>query len=297
MGGHAQPGQQMPAMGGFENMAAIAENQMFQNFAKQSLHQAGAQFTTSILPEANTFWSNLRYYFHVDNRYVLRKLGLLVFPWRHKKWERIRFGDESMASDSSAARQIEFAPPVSDVNAPDLYLPVMASITYILFIGLLKGTKKSFNPDVLQNTFTTCTLVLMLEVAIMKAGLYSLPGSPERKLAVFDMVSFAGYKYVLVALNLFIGIALGSTVYNVVMFYLCLCMGFFIYRTLEQALPQMDYESAGHKRRMYYLIACAALQFLTIFFLGFTRDLGESSVPGISFSAFSDDLDDDEADV
>ncbi|GBG26967.1 Protein YIF1B [Hondaea fermentalgiana] len=300
-GGYGQQQQSgMPNMAGFQNMANLAENPMLQSVAKENFLQMQAQLTNKYMPGASSFWNSLRYYFHVDNRYVIRKLGLLIFPWRHRQWARIRFNDESMNNDPSAPRTIDFAPPIGDVNAPDLYLPTMASITYILFIGLLKGTTKSFNPDVLQNTFSTCTLVLMVEIGAMKGSLYSLPGGADVKPALLDMVAFAGYKYVLVALNLFIGISLGRTVYNVVMFYLCLCMAFFVYRTMEQAVPAPAYEDTGHKRRLYFLVACAALQFLTIFFLGFTRDLGETTFPGFpSMPAFGadDEYADDEADV
>ena len=39
--------------------------------------------------------------------------------------------------------------PMLDENAPDLYIPLMAFITYILVTGYAKGTKKSFTPEVL----------------------------------------------------------------------------------------------------------------------------------------------------
>jgi hypothetical protein len=37
-----------------------------------------------------------------------------------------------------------FASPVHDINAPDLYIPVMSFITFVLMTGLLKGTKSKF---------------------------------------------------------------------------------------------------------------------------------------------------------
>lgn len=36
------------------------------------------------------------------------------------------------------------APPVHDINAPDLYLPLMSFVTFVLFTGLLKGTRMKY---------------------------------------------------------------------------------------------------------------------------------------------------------
>lgn len=43
--------------------------------------------------------------------------------------------------------QVEYAPPIYDVNAPDLYLPLMSLITYVLSVGLLEGTKLRCAPS------------------------------------------------------------------------------------------------------------------------------------------------------
>lgn len=34
----------------------------------------------------------------------------------------------------------KYAPPRDDMNAPDLYIPLMSFITFVLVTGLLKGT-------------------------------------------------------------------------------------------------------------------------------------------------------------
>lgn len=38
---------------------------------------------------------------------------------------------------------------MQDDNAPDLYIPLMSFITYIIVTGYVKGTKNSFTPEVL----------------------------------------------------------------------------------------------------------------------------------------------------
>src|SRR5712691_9982725 len=56
--------------------------------------------------------THLKQHFNVSNLYVIRKLRLVVFPWRHKPWTRkMRRSETGMG---------EFQPPREDLNAPDL---------------------------------------------------------------------------------------------------------------------------------------------------------------------------------
>lgn len=59
--------------------------------------------------------SLLRHHFNVSNSYVIQKLRLLVFPWRHKPWSRKTKRLENGTS--------EWQPPREDINSPDLYIP------------------------------------------------------------------------------------------------------------------------------------------------------------------------------
>ena len=59
--------------------------------------------------------NHLKHHFNVSNSYVIRKLRLVVFPWRHKPWTRKLRRSETGIS--------EFQPPRDDLNAPDLYIP------------------------------------------------------------------------------------------------------------------------------------------------------------------------------
>ncbi|XP_072777051.1 protein YIF1B isoform X6 [Taeniopygia guttata] len=70
----------------------------------------------------------LKYYFAVDSVYVGRKLRLLLFPFRHPDWQ-VRYQQDTPVA------------PRFDVNAPDLYIPAMAFLTYILLAGLALGTQ------------------------------------------------------------------------------------------------------------------------------------------------------------
>uniref|UniRef100_A0A3Q4AGF6 Protein YIF1 n=1 Tax=Mola mola TaxID=94237 RepID=A0A3Q4AGF6_MOLML len=65
--------------------------------------------------------NKLKYFFAVDTRYVLKKLMILMFPYTHQDWE-VRYHRDTPLT------------PRQDVNAPDLYIPTMAFITYIFFV-------------------------------------------------------------------------------------------------------------------------------------------------------------------
>lgn len=69
--------------------------------------------------------------FSVTNSYVLRKLRLVLFPWRHHPWARKvrRRGmdgvdaGQGMGGDASQSQLEGWMPPRDDLNAPDLYIP------------------------------------------------------------------------------------------------------------------------------------------------------------------------------
>uniref|UniRef100_A0A8C9UQD3 Protein YIF1 n=1 Tax=Spermophilus dauricus TaxID=99837 RepID=A0A8C9UQD3_SPEDA len=71
--------------------------------------------------------NKLKYFFAVDTAYVAKKLGLLVFPYTHQQMQY--------------SRDVPL-PPRQDLNAPDLYIPTMAFITYVLLTGMALGIQK-----------------------------------------------------------------------------------------------------------------------------------------------------------
>jgi len=86
--------------------------------------------------------NELRYYFTVNSRYVLNKLKLLIFPFALKgHWSR---------SHEQVAGGAKFKPPVNDINAPDLYIPMLAFCTYCLVCSMadIASTPSRFKPEV-----------------------------------------------------------------------------------------------------------------------------------------------------
>src|SRR5271170_4909071 len=60
--------------------------------------------------------SALKHYFNVSNAYVVNKLFLVLFPWRHKPWSRKQ-------SVGPNGQEGWFLPPREDLNSPDMYIP------------------------------------------------------------------------------------------------------------------------------------------------------------------------------
>jgi hypothetical protein len=60
--------------------------------------------------------SALKHYFNVSNSYVVNKLFLVLFPWRHKPWSRKQAVGQN-------GQDGWYLPPRDDINSPDMYIP------------------------------------------------------------------------------------------------------------------------------------------------------------------------------
>lgn len=60
--------------------------------------------------------SSVKHYFNVSNSYVVNKLFLVLFPWRHKPWSRKQ-------AIGPSGQEGWYLPPRDDINSPDMYIP------------------------------------------------------------------------------------------------------------------------------------------------------------------------------
>mmetsp|Transcript_27577 Transcript_27577/g.108096 ORF Transcript_27577/g.108096 Transcript_27577/m.108096 type:complete len:86 (+) Transcript_27577:1083-1340(+) len=79
----------------------------------------------------------------------------------NKTWQRKTI-DSSNYNQPNADEQYSRSIPRDDVNAPDLYIPVMALVTYVLLVGFISGTKGVFTPEVIfrECPYPRCVLVV-----------------------------------------------------------------------------------------------------------------------------------------
>lgn len=141
----------------------------------------------------------LKHYFNVSNSYVLNKLGLVLFPWRHKPWSRqqARMAANATGPSGQVVQQqysSMFLPPRDDLNSPDMYIPVMALVTYILLSVLLAGFRGNFHPELLGSITTTAIAVIVFEILCLKMAMYILSINNDSQL--LDLVAYSGYKFV-----------------------------------------------------------------------------------------------------
>lgn len=136
-----------------------------------------------------------------------------------------------------------FLPPREDINSPDMYIPVMAFVTYILLSAVLAGLRGSFRPELFGLTAsTTCALVL-LEIVALKFGCYLQNISNESQL--LDLISYSGYKFVgIIATTLIAEISNGGRGTGgylgwIVFLYTFAALAFFLVSHLFSAKPWM----------------------------------------------------------
>lgn len=203
--------------------------------------------------------NKLKYFFAVDTRYVLKKLMILMFPYTHQDWE-VRYHRDTPLT------------PRQDVNAPDLYIPTMAFITYILLAGMALGIQKRFSPEVLGLCASTALVWIIIEVLVMLLSLYLL--TVHSDLSTFDLIAYSGYKYVGMIFTVLCGLLFGSDGYFVALAWSSCALMFFIVRSLKmKILPSLSSDSMGMgssakpQLRLYITVATAVFQPIIIYWL------------------------------
>lgn len=157
--------------------------------------------------------SKLKYYFAVDNKYVVNKLKLIFFPFLHTDW--------SLKYDQDNPVQ-----PRSDINALDLYIPMMAYITYVVLAGLVLGMQDRFSPEQLGIQASSALAYSIVELIVYSITLYvtNIPTT----LRTLDLLALSGYKYAIIVAILVWSILLQKMGYWVTLFYTGFALAFFL---------------------------------------------------------------------
>ncbi|CAG8452260.1 7244_t:CDS:10 [Ambispora gerdemannii] len=204
----------------------------------------------------------LKHYFKVNNSYVANKIRLLIFPWRHKIWSRL-------VKRSEQNGQMEgYKPPREDINSPDLYIPAMALVTYVLLTGIVAGTEHKFHPEVLGMNATTAFLLVLLELFFIKTGCYLLNISSETHL--LDLMAYSGYKFIGTIITLVVTLIAPFWVVAATFIYTAFSTGFFLLRSLRYVVFPDSTTTVNvpqRKRRINFLFCIAALQVVLMYFL------------------------------
>lgn len=203
----------------------------------------------------------LKTYFNVTNMYVLHKLAIVVFPFRHKTWQRVVRRD-------ATGQIFGFQSPREDINAPDLYIPVMAAVTYVLLVGVVLGVRKAFHPEKLGMTATAAFIIILCELLLVKFGAYLL--NLANDVVLLDVLAIIGYNFVLLIVTLLADLFLGRLGKYAAFAYSMLAMTFFMLRSLRSSfLPESSAPLIVNQRRtrVYFLFAIVAVQILCSYLL------------------------------
>lgn len=209
--------------------------------------------------------TKLKYYFAVDTRYVVSKLRLLVFPFTHSDW--------SIKYEQDGPVQPRF-----EINAPDLYIPTMAYLTYVLVAGLILGMQNRFSPEQIGMQASSALAWCLFELVIYSCTLYI--ANIETSLKLLDLLAYSGYKFVGIISSILLSIVGAKTAYYCGIIYTNLALAFFLVRSLKaQVLPETSQQSAsyyensapvvGNKRRLYFLLFVALVQPILSWWLSF----------------------------
>jgi protein transport protein YIF1 len=165
-----------------------------------------------------------------------------------------------------------------DECAPDLYLPIMSGITYVLLSAFLSGTVGKFNPQVIPSITSQCFIVQILEVACIRFGFYLM----QSQVAMLDLFSYTGYKYLGLCINMIVAIMLGRHGLGITLvsgtrgFYIAFLwtatsLSYFMLKTMANNIP-LHTAPHGPKREVMVIIF-ATSQFITMWLVSQTKFL------------------------
>jgi hypothetical protein len=161
-----------------------------------------------------------------------------------------------------------FADPRADLNAPDMYIPIMAYVTYVLLNSLIAGIQGAFQADLLGTTAGWAGAFLLIENLLIKLGCYLL-NIPST--FFLDLVAYSGYKYIGIIVTNLVGLLNpGRTIYWLTFLYTGLSVAFFMLRSLRSAILQGTEDAMGRSgkaRRVYFLAGIAAVQLLWMYLM------------------------------
>ena len=221
----------------------------------------------------------------VNNKYVVNKLSRILYPLGTKSWTRVKDDDQYSGSMSTggvsnfnvlknylkscsyliiillhffscwqvdASTTHKYALPKNDINAPDLYIPLMSFITYVLLVGYCKGASNKFTPEDLVNAVWRCLLLQLCECALIKFGVSSM----QANIPFMDIFAYTGYKYIGLCIGL-IALVFGQSFFFLVTMVMSLSLGYFVMKTLAFAIPE---KCVGFLPRPVMIIVFAGLQ-------------------------------------
>ena len=187
-------------------MGGMDQNNLFGGDG--SMNSMAAQMVTSMaknrveeVMETNKGWFSLdiiKDYFDVTNRYVLNKLRIILLPFtitNKDDWKRQSLSYEYSNEGTPVT-------PREDLQAPDLYIPLMSFVTFILLVGCFKAVESTtnettFDMESLLYVYSKSLFIWLFE-AIVQKGVFMCLNIANP--AFLELLAYTGYKFVVLCL-------------------------------------------------------------------------------------------------
>lgn len=250
---------------------------MQHSFPQDPIALAATASKVSSIWRNNSNWFSFtafKGYFDVSHASVLRKCALIIFPFASSSastnnWQRSvnPLGSDWMKST-----------PREDINAPDLYIPLMSMLTFVLLSGLNSGlaslaastsSSNGISADTLYRSISTALVFGVIEVAVLKCGaFFALSSQEASEVGLLDLFAVCGYKFVPIVLCQAVGMLFGRLAMWICFGYAC-CLALFLFEVRSLRGMFRGSSEAVHLRqkRIYFLFAAAVLQVFCGFLL------------------------------
>lgn len=195
---------------------------------------------------------NLRPLFAVDDSYVIKKLGFIMFPFAHRRWH----GSHEQPKDN--------------VVQPDLYIPLMSFLTYVLTAGYMLGLKDKFSPEQLGILSSSALGCLTLEVCLMVV-LFNI-FNVKTWYSFLHYIAFSGYKFVPIIASMVLSLLFHNTGYYATIGYTTLSLGYYFMKSFHVAIETSNHENFDHKPSrtgIYFVGLFCLFQPLFMFWLSY----------------------------
>jgi len=159
------------------------------------------ELTSSSMSLLPGFMESVRRYFNVNHGYVLRKMAWQLAPLSNSKKKT---GGELDSDKDWTSRVFEGLE--VEIEEPDMYIPTMGFVTYVLLCGLVCGLREKFNPEFLSATITFALVALILETTAVKAALF-MAGAANAP--IVDVACLLAYKFFYLSLHIMCGLLMG----------------------------------------------------------------------------------------
>jgi hypothetical protein len=173
---HTRNFQRPPAFNPPPQVAQVLDNpfaQMGYELSKNKLNNIMA--SAEGVYKGFLFNDTTRAYFGIDQETILRKMLFSVFP----------FSFEKISDDDQAE--------LSETYRPELYLPLMSLITFVMLAALRKiFSRQPLHPTDVINDVVGCFMLTFFEAFLTKMALFFGAGLSVH---YFDIVGVTGYKY------------------------------------------------------------------------------------------------------